>query len=154
MILSVLNDLMRAGWPALVEVDVDGWVARFSAGVTQRANSVLPVAAPRDLDEALTRGRVALAERGLPAVFQLGDSATSPARCWLRAGTSWVTDVHPEPHVSATCRPSRRAVAIAEMPDQGWLDLWWAVDGRGDADALAVAVKILDRRPRALCHDA
>jgi N-acetylglutamate synthase len=140
----VFNDLMRAGWPALEEVDVDGWVARFSAGVTHRANSVLPVAAPPDLDDALTRVESLYAERGLPAVFQLADSGLDQvlaARGYeLNSPTSTQTtrigDVSPA-----------EGVVITEAPDQDWLDLWWSVDGRGDADALAVAVKILTGGP-------
>jgi ribosomal protein S18 acetylase RimI-like enzyme len=38
-------------------------------------------------------------------------------------------------------------VDIAEAPTPEWLELWWAVDGRGDADALAVAEKILTGGP-------
>jgi len=153
MITGVLDELMRAGWPALSEVDVDGWVARFSGGVTQRANSVLPLAAPRDLDAALATVEGLYRAQGLPAVFQLGPGA-------LPADLDHVLDargyVHGSPTSIQTARiadvlaatPSAAAaVTVAEAPDQDWLDLWWAVDGRGDADALAVAVKILDGGP-------
>jgi ribosomal protein S18 acetylase RimI-like enzyme len=141
---GVLNDLMRAGWPALEEVDVDGWVARFSAGVTRRANSVLPVTTPPDREAALARVESLYAERGLPAVFQLAggelDQVLATRGYELTAPTSTQTtrigDVSPVAEVT-----------ITETPDQAWLDLWWSVDGRGDADALAVAVKILTGGP-------
>jgi N-acetylglutamate synthase len=144
----VLDDLMRAGWPALEEVGVDGWIARFSGGVTQRANSVLPLAAPADLDAALARVEQLYADRELPVVFQVGPGA-QPADLDEKLSdrgyefgsltsiqTARIGDLAPPADV-----------AIAEAPDQDWLDLWWAVDGRGDADALAIAVKILTGGP-------
>jgi ribosomal protein S18 acetylase RimI-like enzyme len=140
----VLNDLMRAGWPALEEVDVDGWVARFSAGVTNRANSVLPVATPADLDKALARVEALYAGRGLPAVFQLADSELD--RVLAARGYELISPTSTQTaRIGDVSRPD--GIAITETPDQEWLDLWWAVDGRGDANTLAVAVKILTGGP-------
>jgi hypothetical protein len=68
------DHLLRRGWPALSEVDVDGWVARLSGGVTQRANSVAPLAAPPDLGAAMAAVERLYAGHGLPAIFQLGRS--------------------------------------------------------------------------------
>lgn len=135
---------MRAGWPALEEVDVDGWVARFSGGVTQRANSVIPLAGPADLIQALEQVEKLYADRGLPAVFQIGPGA-QPAeldRVLAKRGYEFGS-----PASIQTARIDEASlpdgVEIAESPDPDWLDLWWAVDGRGDADALATAAEIL-----------
>jgi ribosomal protein S18 acetylase RimI-like enzyme len=144
----VLNDLMRAGWPALEEVDVDGWVARFSGGVTQRANSVMPLATPTDLTNTLEQVEKLYADRGLPTVFQIGaDSAPAELdRVLADRGYAFGS-----PTSLQTARIGQVApvdgVEITESPDQDWLDLWWSVDGRGDADALATAVKILAGGP-------
>lgn len=139
---------MRAGWPALEEVHVDGWLARFSGGVTQRANSVLPFTAPADLDRALTQVEELYADRGLPAIFQLGPDSEHTALDRVLADRGYE---HGSPTSIQTARLGEMArpagVDIAETPDQDWLDLWWAVDGRGDADALALAVKILTGGP-------
>ena len=139
---------MRAGWPALDEVEVDGWVARFSGGVTQRANSVMPLAAPADLDAALGRVERLYAARGLPVVFQLGPSARPAGLDDVLAArgyefgspTSLQTAVVGEVHAVG-------GVEISETPSDEWLSLWWQVDGRGDQSALDTAVKILAGGP-------
>lgn len=139
---------MRAGWPALSEVDVAGWVARFSEGVTQRANSVLPFRAPGDLDGALARVEALYAARGLPVVFQVGPGVTP-------ADLDQVLDVRGYVFGSPTGvfvaevgeRSGSALVEVEDAPSAEWLDLWWAVDGRGDDAALAVAVKILTAGP-------
>jgi len=152
---SVFDELMRAGWPALEEVAVDGWVARFSGGVTQRANSVMPLTAPGDLDHAVRHVERLYADRGLPVVFQLDD--TDLDRVLDARGYEFGS-----PTVIQTARTSTVLAAlgthdvdIAETPSTDWLDLWWSVDGRGDADALAIAEKILTGGPAlyATLHD-
>lgn len=145
---DVLNELTRAGWPALEEVHVDGWVARFSGGVTQRANAVLPLAAPADPHDALDLVEKLYADRGLPVVFQLGPDAQPDGLDQVLADRGYEfgspTSIQTA-DVDDVLRAlgDEHAVDIAEAPDSAWLDLWWAVDGRGDATALAVAEKIL-----------
>jgi ribosomal protein S18 acetylase RimI-like enzyme len=149
---GVLNELTRAGWPALDEVPVDGWVARFSGGVTQRANAVLPLAAPADPHDALDRVEKLYADRGLPVVFQVGLGAQPDGLDQLLADRGYEFG---SPTSIQTADVDRvlgtlghgHAVDIAEAPDPAWLDLWWAVDGRGDAAALAVAERILAGGP-------
>ncbi|HEX6355026.1 GNAT family N-acetyltransferase [Actinophytocola sp.] len=144
----MIDQLMRAAWPALEEVPVDGWLARFSGGVTQRANSVLPLAAPVDLDRALTRVEALYADRGLPAIFQLGPDSEPGTLDRVLAERGYETGSPTSiqtAKIDGVTRPA--GVAVAEAPDQDWLDLWWAVDGRGDADALSLAVKILTGGP-------
>ena len=144
---------MRWGWPALEESRVDGWLARFSGGVTQRANSVLPLASPSSVDAALSRVAAEYRARGLPVVFQLGPTVCPPdldGRLAARGygyGSPTVVMTAPAAEVLARlpARPAR--VTVAADPDDRWLDLWWRVDGRGDEQALAVARRILTAGP-------
>ena len=56
-------------WPALREVLLDGWVLRFSAGLTRRANSANPL---RPIERLHLRECEALYGRlGLPAIFRV-----------------------------------------------------------------------------------
>ena len=145
------DDLLRRGWPALSEVDIDGWVARQSGGVTQRANSVLPLAAPADAHAALAKVERHYAAQGLPAIFQLGaDVCPRELDALLAArgyayGSPTSVEVAPVPALLAGL-PGGDVVVEAE-PSPAWLDLWWAVDGRGDAAARAVARRILTGGP-------
>ena len=135
---------MRAGWPALDEVHVDGWLARFSGGVTQRANSVMPLGVPRDLDVALERTERLYAARGLPAVFQLGPSAQPAGLDQVLADRGYAfgspTSIQTTLVGETAAVPG---VEVTDTPSGEWLDLWWLVDGRGDQSALDIATKIL-----------
>lgn len=142
----MFDDLMRAGWPALEEVEVDGWVARFSGGVTQRANSVLPLASPTNLERTLARVEKLYADRGLPTIFQLGPGTESLDRVLAARGYEFGSPTSTQTVEVGDVLPPD-GVEIGKSPDPDWLDLWWAVDGRGDADALAIAVKILTGGP-------
>jgi GNAT superfamily N-acetyltransferase len=147
----VWDDLLRRGWPALSEVDIDGWVARVSDGVTQRANSVAPIAEPVDVTAAITRVERLYAGHGLPAIFQLGPrvrpadlDAVLAARGYAY-GSPTSVEVASVPELLGSLPGG--AVEIAGEPSEEWLDLWWAVDGRGDATARAVARRILTGGP-------
>jgi N-acetylglutamate synthase len=146
------DDRLRRGWPALSEVDVDGWVARVSGGVTQRANSVAPLATPPDLGAAIGAVERLYAGQGLPAIFQLGPSVY-PAdldAVLARRGYTYgsPTAVLVAPVAGVLSAPAAGpAVEVAGEPSTEWLDLWWAVDGRGDDAALAVARRILTGGP-------
>src|SRR5215217_2552756 len=73
--MAGLDHVMRVAWQARSEVLVDGWIARLSGGVTQRANSVLPAAAPVDLSGAILRIEKLYADHGLTPTFQLSPAA-------------------------------------------------------------------------------
>lgn len=67
-------------WPASEEVLIGGYVARFAAGYTKRANSVNRVAAPSmSPDELIPACEALYRERGLPAIFRLIDCEESAA---------------------------------------------------------------------------
>ncbi|MFL6123011.1 GNAT family N-acetyltransferase [Actinophytocola sp.] len=145
----MFEELMRAGWPAIEEIPVDGWLARFSGGVTQRANSVLPLAASADMTAALEQVEKLYADRGLPVVFQVGEQDTELDRVLdargYASGSPTVVQTAVVDIVLAAL--GTHQVDVAEAADAAWLGLWWAVDGRGDAAALAVAEKILGGGP-------
>jgi N-acetylglutamate synthase len=58
-------------WPALRQVLLDGWVLRFSEGMTRRANSANPLRGPRETGGSLIAACEALYQRrGLPTIFR------------------------------------------------------------------------------------
>lgn len=147
----MLDDLLRRGWPALSEVDVAGWVARVSGGVTQRANSVAALACPPDVGAALAEVERLYGSHRLPAIFQLGPAVHPPDLDSLLAargyayGSPTSVEVAPVPAVLGRLRSG--PVEVADGPSAEWMDLWWAIDGRGDAAARAVASRILAGGP-------
>jgi N-acetylglutamate synthase len=59
-------------WPALRQVLLDGWVLRFSEGLTRRANSANPLRSPRETGNGLIAACEALYQkRNLPTIFRL-----------------------------------------------------------------------------------
>jgi len=59
-------------WPALRQVLLDGWVLRFSEGLTRRANSANPLRGPRETGDGLIAACEALFQRRqLPTIFRL-----------------------------------------------------------------------------------
>lgn len=131
-----LERVAADAWPALEQVEVDGWRLRASAGVTRRANSALP------LSDALPVRAVVdfYRSRGLPPVVQVSDPATDAALAEL----GWQADVDVEVQTGPV--PSGPTTAfVQEQPDRAWLDAWWQVDGRGGPAELDVARGMLDR---------
>lgn len=144
--------MVRRGWPALAEVNVDGWVARLSDGVTQRGNSVAPFGEPADPLAALEQIERIYRGRGLPAIFQVGpvakplDLDTLLAARGYEFGSPTSVEVADVDTVLGRV-PEGAPVDVTDSPDKAWLDLWWAVDGRGDTAARATARRILTARP-------
>ena len=59
-------------WPALRQVLLNGWVLRFSEGLTRRANSANPLRGPRETGDGLIADCEALYHRRqLPTIFRL-----------------------------------------------------------------------------------
>lgn len=145
------DDLLRHGWPALSEVDISGWVARLSGGVTQRANSVAPLAAPADVDTAVDEVERLYSGHGLPAIFQLGPTVCPPDLDSVLAARGYAygspTSVEAASVATVVAGLPSASVTVAGSPSREWLDLWWAVDGRGGASARELARRILTAGP-------
>ncbi|MGV9308325.1 GNAT family N-acetyltransferase [Nonomuraea sp. NPDC003727] len=135
-----LDLLMDRAWPALERVELDGWTLRHAEGVTKRANSVLVTGMPADLGGALETAEAFYAGRGLPAVFSIGSRATDLDAVLEERGYRVVDPVHSMVARTPLGAPAHE-VRVESAPWQGWLESWWAVDGRY-GDGLEAAAKI------------
>ena len=142
--------LADAGWPSLEREQVGGWIARFSLGVTRRANSVIATGPVEDADAAITAVERLYRDRGLPPVFQLADAdaaleKTLLARGYVAASETLVLSAETVTVAQHLSRPAAaaEAVVIHATPDEDWLDVWWTVDGRGGDAERAIARDIL-----------
>lgn len=143
--------LADAGWPALERTSVAGWEARFASGVTKRANSAWPGGGSDDSADSRAEGVAAVERlyraRSLPPVFQLSDANRVDAQLLIKRGyvvadetLVLAASVSPAPRLDAE-------VTVADSPDDEWLAVWWSVDGRGEADELEVARRIMTGVP-------
>ncbi|MFE3453536.1 GNAT family N-acetyltransferase [Nonomuraea sp. NPDC059194] len=137
--------LVDKAWPALERVELDGWTLRHAEGVTKRANSVLVTGDPADLDDAIDAAEAFYAARGLPSVFSLGQGAAGLDPVLEARGYRLVDPVLAMVSHAAPS-PVTHQVRIQDTPWQGWLESWWAVDGRY-GDGLEVAAKICSGVP-------
>ncbi|MFG1942593.1 GNAT family N-acetyltransferase [Nonomuraea sp. NPDC048826] len=137
--------LVHEAWPAWEQVALGGWVLRHAGGVTKRANSVLAAGQPEDLDAAIAAAEAFYAERSVPCAFSIGAGAPPGLDRALDARGYALVD--PTVVMAGTIRGKASwPVRIEKRPWQGWLEAWWAVDGRY-ADGLEAAERILTGVP-------
>jgi GNAT superfamily N-acetyltransferase len=125
--------LVHEAWPAYDQRVHDGWVLRYAGGVTKRANSVLALGRPVDLGGAIETAERFYRERGQRCVFSVGLGAAPGLDEELEARGYELVD--PTLVMAGSLRPEALdgvapEVRIEERPWPGWLETWWAVDGR------------------------
>jgi len=151
-----LEAAMDAAWPAPERHDLGPWVLRAAGGVTQRANSIWPRrasgAGEPELAGLLRDARSWYRSRRLPLIFQVTATAEAAvlnsfldAEGFTTQSETLIMTRGPARHALAT--EPRPAVELASVPSAEWLAVWWAVDGRGGDDALAIARTILEGCP-------
>lgn len=70
--IRTLEEITARTWPALETHIDDGWLLRYSAGYTRRANSVLPVyGSTRDVHDKIATCEAFYRRHHLPTVFKL-----------------------------------------------------------------------------------
>lgn len=132
------NDITRLeerslnAWPALRERLYDGWLLRFSAGYSRRANSVsllrpagLPLSAKVDACERV----YAAAE--LPPLFKLTDRTTDQALDALLAERGYAVEA-PTQVLVLPALPAAKpdpAVRLMPAPDPGWARAFCKLNG-------------------------
>ena len=125
-----LEELSLNAWPALETEFFDGWVLRFSAGYTRRANSVNPLY-PSVLAPAgkLRDCQRLYRERGLPVVFKMtpaaGDlDAVLGEHGYQRAGTTSVQLLD----LDSMPKPEPGDVELLEKPNEAWVAAFCALN--------------------------
>ncbi|QCB94229.1 GNAT family N-acetyltransferase [Cellulomonas shaoxiangyii] len=136
-----------ATWPPVRVEHVGPWRAGLSDGLTQRANSVLPLGSPADLAAAVDAVEAVYAAAGRPAVFRVGDPDAAPGladeldRRGYACGAVTdvlVRDVHHLLDAGVGYGPGALpdaavALHVADEPDDAWLGTWvGATGGRRD----------------------
>lgn len=142
---------MNQGWPAADSTELDGWLVRRNAGVTLRANSVLPKSAPFDLGRALDYVENLYAAHDIAPSFQISPTVQpSDLDAYLDARGYTVRNptlvqCAATSDVLAKLPESSIDVNISTTPSADWMDCWWRIDGRGGPETRTEAERILAR---------
>ncbi|MEV8213194.1 GNAT family N-acetyltransferase [Leifsonia sp. NPDC077715] len=148
---AALDRLADRGWPALEREPLQGWMLRASAGVTNRANSVLTSGEVEDVAAAVADAERWYAARSLPAVFQTSPASPAPLPGVLAARgyrEHSVTDILVADRAGVADGWAEAAdVRLADSPSDAWLGTWWSVDSRGGTADREVALRILTGGP-------
>jgi ribosomal protein S18 acetylase RimI-like enzyme len=119
-------------WPAIQQIDYEGWIVRLGDGYTKRANSVTVLAGPPgDLDRRITHCETLYRERGLRPIFRLTpysrpsdvDQALAQ-RGYALLDPSLVMSLTLEPW-----RPSNASLRLQPTTREAWLRHFHAFDG-------------------------
>ena len=145
---------MSRGWKALEEEVVDGWMCRFSDGVTRRANSVLPLGEPAGIAAAIAVIERFYAARGLPAVFQISadslprDLDDVLAKRGYAADSPTVVQLLGKESLAVFAGvPADRRVVLSDRPSPEWLQVHWDVEGPQESAKQEANRKILENTP-------
>ena len=133
-LVAELDRLQHRAWPAAHEEALDGWRLRFTAGVTRRANSVLPHGpAPPDIEAALARVEVAYAERGLDPRFLISPAASPPELDAVLAERGYTAEaatlVQPVRLPLPSIAVAKGVEANVAGFDEAWLSAYAAAEG-------------------------
>ncbi|MFF5791238.1 GNAT family N-acetyltransferase [Paeniglutamicibacter sp. NPDC012692] len=151
---AFLDEVMSRGWRALEEEAVDGWVCRFSGGVTKRANSVLPLGEPADFAATLSVIEQRYAVRGLPAVFQISpDSMPADVDRRLAERGYQLDSPTLVQYVALTGdgndgdSVADPRIELSDEPSDAWLETLWGVEGPHAPEAQELSRRILAETP-------
>jgi N-acetylglutamate synthase len=144
--IRAVEEVALTAWPAHQLILDDGWLLRFAAGYTKRANSVNPVYPSRaDLDAKLARAEAAYAERGLPTVFRLtplaepeGLDGALDARGYEMQSPTLTQTVDLARVSLPPALPENTTLRLSPEFEPGWLDALGALTGLAAADRPAV----------------
>jgi ribosomal protein S18 acetylase RimI-like enzyme len=146
-----IDSLMNQAWPAADSTELDGWLVRRNAGVTLRANSVLPANAPFDVHRALDYVENLYLAHDITPSFQISP-AVQPSDLDDHLEARGYTVRNPTlvqcaalPDVLAKLPAAAGEVNISTTPSAAWMDCWWSVDGRGGPANRTTAEQILAR---------
>jgi GNAT superfamily N-acetyltransferase len=137
-----LEELGLRAWPPAERLECEGWQLGFAGGFSKRANSVLPLDAPRDLEAALRRCEGEYAARGQKCIVKLTDAARPAGldAALARRGYALVdpTSVQTK-EIGACAGRADPEVRIDACPGAAWLEAcasWGGFDARGLAELL------------------
>ena len=149
-----LDLLMASAWPAARVVHEGGWQFRFTEGVTRRANSVLTVGEPDDLEATIEEAERFYAALAASPIFYVSE-ATAPARLaeiladrgYGPSATTWILWTETDSLIAATQEVEPWSLDVSDAVGDAWFDTYWTVEAarRGSVTEAAVLRDVLLR---------
>src|SRR5262249_36052759 len=126
MILA-LEELSLNAWPALQSVVYDGWLLRFAAGYTRRANSVQALyPSTGEVGAKIRYCEAVYQARGQNTVFKLTPAAQPAGLDAALAASGYRTEAPSSVQTLALADlespPFAGTVSMADQASDGWLD--------------------------------
>lgn len=133
--LRRLEETAMNAWPALQQMLYDGWVLRFGAGYTRRANSVNPLyeSALPDLDAKITHCEALYASQKLPCAFRLTSFNAPPGLDNRLEGRGYEHDAPSlVQHLDLTTRPlpGSNRYTFTTQPLNEWMVSFCQLSGK------------------------
>jgi ribosomal protein S18 acetylase RimI-like enzyme len=165
-----VEETCRKAWPALRQTPLDGWVLRFSEGLTRRANSANPLGPHyTDVDRLIARSEALYQSQGLPTIFRLPsllDDALdrrlavmgygSEGESCVLYGEIGAVEAAADPEVRLLPRPTREwfsAMAVLQHQSVKEAETYRRIIGQITIPAVFAALKI-DKEIVALAYGA
>ncbi len=145
--LPELDALIASAWPPEVVEHFDGWMFRYTSGITRRANSVLALNEPADVPAAIVAAEAFYERYGLPATFMFS-AASSPGalkalvvdRGYVSTSTTCVLSARAEDARKALAAEYPGRFVTSDEPRDDWFDTYWAVDPGNRFNATAAPI--------------
>lgn len=132
-LVRTLEELTINAWPAPHSLFYDGWVLRFGAGYTRRANSISPLyASTRDFDEKIAVCERLYTDQGLNTVFKLTSNDDPAGLDAMLETKGYRADAHTAVQLvdlhDFSAGPLARA-GLEEQLTEAWLDAYCRMSG-------------------------
>jgi len=122
-----LEAVAARSWPALETRALDGWLLRWSHGVTRRGCSVLARAGgTMPLDARLEAASAFYTERGAPLQFQVNAASVPEGLDALLASRGLLREAPTQVQVAHAAVVARSGAGAGVALDEGWSDEWFA----------------------------
>ncbi|MDA0218905.1 MAG: GNAT family N-acetyltransferase [Proteobacteria bacterium] len=149
--IRALEETTFASWPDLAHERLDGWLLRFAAGHTKRANSVNVLHADdRELERRIGKAEQRYRGAGLRPVFRLTPLAEAGLDDALAARGYAIVEpslVKTAPMIAGLAGDP--AVHLSERPGEGWLQGYVAAAAMDEAACVTLQAMLarIDGRP-------
>lgn len=146
-----VEQMAARAWPAAENTDLDGWIIRYSPGVSnRRANSVLPIGGvpTRDITRALETVEAFYRDRSLPSRFMISPAAQPQVLDDVLRDRGYHVDAPTlvqwglVEDVVRLC-PAQRRVSLLSEPGATWMQTY--MEGTTDLAELEIKSNLIRR---------